>query len=319
MKRFLVLLMGLGSINFAHTQGLVLFNNIASVVNAPVTNAAGQRIIGPGPYLADLFYSTDTNAGFNSLVPAGYNQPFSSLTGQGGGYFIGGTKALPVTGTILAQVRVWNTNHGATFQEAQAMDGEWGVSTPFTLTLSVPPAPPPYMTGLQGFQLHLDLGSGPLIVSGPKSKTVAIGSTATLDVQVVSPTPLSYQWFFNGTNSISGATAAVLTLTNVQTSHSGAYTVFVQNEVGSVTGQPATLTVLPALEVNLAAVLTLVGTVGSSNRIEYITVGSSNDWTALTTLVLTSSPQLYVDLSSIGQPLTALSIGSVALKKKAEG
>jgi hypothetical protein len=122
-------------------------------------------------------------------------------------------------------------------------------------------------------------------------------------VQAASTTPLVYQWYFNGTNLLAGAIDSSLTLTNVQLSHSGSYTVAITNDVASATSTPATLTVLPALEVNLIPALTLVGSIGSSNRIEYRTLGGpTNDWIPLTTLVLTSNPQIYLDYSALGQP-----------------
>ena len=55
--------------------------------------------------------------------------------------------------------------------------------------------------------------------------------------------PLSYQWNFNGTN-ILGATNTALTLTNLQTSQAGNYTVTVNNAYGS-TNAIATLSVIP--------------------------------------------------------------------------
>src|SRR5208337_5161023 len=53
---------------------------------------------------------------------------------------------------------------------------------------------------------------------------------------------LSYQWQFNGTN-IANATNATLTLTNVQITNDGVYTVSVSNLVGVTTSSNATLTV----------------------------------------------------------------------------
>jgi hypothetical protein len=56
--------------------------------------------------------------------------------------------------------------------------------------------------------------------------------------------PLTYQWYFNGL-ALSGGTAPVLTLTNVQTSQSGDYTVVVANTVASATSAVANLAVTP--------------------------------------------------------------------------
>ena len=55
---------------------------------------------------------------------------------------------------------------------------------------------------------------------------------------------LTYQWSFNGTN-ITGATDTTLTLTNVQLSQAGSYTVLVTNAYGSALSTNAVLTVNP--------------------------------------------------------------------------
>jgi hypothetical protein len=44
--------------------------------------------------------------------------------------------------------------------------------------------------------------------------------------------------------------------------------------------------------------LTLIGTVGSTNRIDFKNDLAASNWTALTNLVLPSSPYLFFDTSS---------------------
>jgi hypothetical protein len=86
------------------------------------------------------------------------------------------------------------------------------------------------------------------ILRQPQSQAVRVG--ATVDFMVVAdafPSP-QYQWFFNGTNTISTATNptatnSLLHLVDVQFSQSGAYTVVVTNDSGSVTSSVAILTV----------------------------------------------------------------------------
>ncbi len=86
--------------------------------------------------------------------------------------------------------------------------------------------------------------TAPSISSQPRDTTVGIGQAATFTVEALGAAPLSYQWFRNG-NAISGATGSSYTLANAQTSDSGAsFTVRVSNSSGSVTSQPATLTVV---------------------------------------------------------------------------
>ena len=83
----------------------------------------------------------------------------------------------------------------------------------------------------------------PQIQGLPGNLTVTQGQTASFSVTVNSGTaPFSYQWNFDGA-ALLGATNAGLTLTNVQTTQAGSYTVVVTNLGGSVTSGVETLTV----------------------------------------------------------------------------
>jgi len=83
----------------------------------------------------------------------------------------------------------------------------------------------------------------PGITVQPTNQTVSAANTATFSVAANGETTLSYQWVFNGTNLISGATNAVLTLTNVQFANAGSYSVTVTNLYGSATSSNALLVV----------------------------------------------------------------------------
>jgi hypothetical protein len=82
----------------------------------------------------------------------------------------------------------------------------------------------------------------PVITSQPAGRTVPAGTNATFSVAVIGATPLNYQWRYNGSN-ILGATNVSLTLSNVQLSASGNYSVFVSNSAGSTNSSNAVLTV----------------------------------------------------------------------------
>jgi uncharacterized delta-60 repeat protein len=73
------------------------------------------------------------------------------------------------------------------------------------------------------------------------------------NVTAIGTPPLSYQWR-KGVTSLPAATAASLTLTNVQVSDNGNYSVVVTNAYGSVTSSVATLTVYYADSFNPGAV-----------------------------------------------------------------
>ena len=91
------------------------------------------------------------------------------------------------------------------------------------------------------FSAHL--GGPAHILSQPQSETVHQGATVTFTVAAQGFAPLHYQWYFNATNLLAGATSTSLTLSNVQALESGAYTVTVTNSLGSDTSLPAILTV----------------------------------------------------------------------------
>jgi hypothetical protein len=80
------------------------------------------------------------------------------------------------------------------------------------------------------------------ITSQPQSQTVTVGSTVTFFVAASGSQPLWYQWRLNAAN-ISGATNASYTISNVQTSQAGNYTVVVTNTGGAATSATAVLTV----------------------------------------------------------------------------
>jgi hypothetical protein len=82
----------------------------------------------------------------------------------------------------------------------------------------------------------------PAIISQPTNQTVTAGGTASFSVTANGTPPLSYQWNLN-TTSIVGATSTTLTLTNVQVSQAGNYTVLVTNLFGSVLSSNAILVV----------------------------------------------------------------------------
>lgn len=82
----------------------------------------------------------------------------------------------------------------------------------------------------------------PIITSQPQSQSIAVGNPVTFSVTAIGTAPLSYQWRKNGAN-ISGATSASYTISSVQSSDAGNYTVVVSNSNGSVTSSTATLTV----------------------------------------------------------------------------
>ena len=84
----------------------------------------------------------------------------------------------------------------------------------------------------------------PAIVIQPTSQTATAGTNVSFTASASgTPTP-AYQWKLNGA-AISGATSATLSLSNVQASNAGNYTLVATNSAGSATSNAAILTVNP--------------------------------------------------------------------------
>jgi alpha-tubulin suppressor-like RCC1 family protein len=84
--------------------------------------------------------------------------------------------------------------------------------------------------------LHLSTNRPPVFIVPPQGRSVFPGLTTSLSTSVGGTVPLAYQWF-QGSNTIDGATNALLTLTNVLSSQAGLW-VQVSNAFGAITSAP---------------------------------------------------------------------------------
>jgi len=294
----------LASITTAGTlgQGTVDFRNYLyffftnRVVDVPFFDELGVRLEGPR-YVAQLyFWKADT--GFH---PAGSPVAFDTKTNSG--YFFGGKVLLPgVVGGAPAwvQVRAWDIDGGATFEQA-ALTGAWtGLSEVLFLQFTgcdcVPPIIPPQLIGLQ-------YPGSPIIVRQPQPAVAQPGEIANLAVIASSGVQMSYQWYQQPNERpdglIPGATNA--TYTTPALNNTTTFWVSVSNSAGSVLSDKATVTVVadaPRLTLERAGalpVLSLDGLVGFTYRIEYSTNLSATNWTSLVELSLRTSPFTFND------------------------
>jgi hypothetical protein len=93
-------------------------------------------------------------------------------------------------------------------------------------------------------------GTVPAITGQPSSQTVTVGGTAAFAVTATGSTPLSYQWYKDG-SAVPGATSGTYSISNVQTSNGGNYWVVVSNPYGNATSATVSLTVTAAPYVTL--------------------------------------------------------------------
>jgi probable HAF family extracellular repeat protein len=156
---------------------------------------------------------------------------------------------------------------------------------------------------LRAYKLTLaDLVNPPGIQDQPAGARLALAATFTLTVSATGATPFSYQWTLNGTN-IANATNATYVITSASANDVGDYRALVSNIGGTTPSLVARVDVLdPELTAESYVGLKIVGAVGATYRIEFQPVASAPAWTTVTNIVLTSSPQRWVDLESYGQP-----------------
>ncbi len=83
----------------------------------------------------------------------------------------------------------------------------------------------------------------PTITNHPADVSVAVGQPASFSVAALGTPPLAYQWQINETN-IPGATHATYSISQTTADHTGNYRVVVSNTSGTITSNPATLTVI---------------------------------------------------------------------------
>ena len=147
----------------------------------------------------------------------------------------------------------------------------------------------------------------PTIVTPPSTQTAEIGSVAGFWAQATNvPYAGTYQWYFNGTNALGGATNLYFELANVQPGQAGAYTLVVTNPYayGAVTSAPALLSVISPVETAIVPAVGLPAGSGSLVHLEYADslAAAAPQWFSLSNVTLVAGPQLCLDLS---QPLPA--------------
>ncbi|MGA9780047.1 MAG: TIGR03790 family protein [Verrucomicrobiia bacterium] len=131
--------------------------------------------------------------------------------------------------------------------------------------------------------------------------TAVWGYSATLSVGAIGTGLLSYQWFQNGV-AIADATNPVFSLSSVQFTNGGPYSVVVSSDLGSVTNT-ALLVVNPAGTVmGMCASITITGVPGYTYVIQYTSdLAVTNSWITLTNLTLQQPVELWVDTSTNAQ------------------
>jgi hypothetical protein len=216
--------------------------------------------VGNAPAGVYLFLSTDNGASFVSTADA---------TGQGAIFPVGewhhvagtydGAKLqfyldgqpygnpIPVSGAISPMlsssfVTLGSEDGRTKFPSCigtRYFAGEIDEADIFNRALSASEIAAIYSAGVRG-----KCGLAAAVVVPPTNQVVTVGADVSFTAVARGTPPLAYQWQFNGTN-VSGGTTAILSVTNVQYSQSGSYSIVVTNAYGAATSSIAMLTINP--------------------------------------------------------------------------
>ncbi|HEY3762948.1 MAG TPA: Ig-like domain repeat protein [Verrucomicrobiae bacterium] len=156
--------------------------------------------------------------------------------------------------------------------------------------------------------VSVSIYSPPLIISQPTNLSVAVNTSATFSV-IATGTDLSYQWYFNNTNTpMPGAIKPTFTLSSAAYPSAGVYFVVVSNPTcTSVTSSNATL------QVNT------VETLIASDSITTSSLTGITNWTPSTTIAPTntssSTNDYYTSTFNLRSPATTNGVNYTTLAK----
>jgi hypothetical protein len=240
MKRRLVAeILGLAglavSIVSTHGRGFVWFNtySVNSYAGAPVFYGSGSG--GPLGTPIEGIYNTQLIYYFGTVTdPAGDGQllgSFSLNAAVVSADFFEGEVNLPaayiipdyVSGPVTFEMLVFT---GPSYDASVIRGHSAAITLPYIATGA---AMPPLLDGLASFAISSACASPPpQIIQQPADQGVPAGTNAAFSVVATSEYPyFSYQWFFNGTNILWGATNSNFVVTNMQTNKAGVYSVMV--------------------------------------------------------------------------------------------
>ncbi len=257
--------------------------------------------------------STGTTPNFGqAMVPAGLGNVVALATGAyhsmalkaDGSVAVWGQNTLGQTNLPAGLSNVVAIAAGPNHCLAVRADGTlvaWGLGA-YEVT-NTPPLLSPLIAiaGGANHNLVMEGDGSPHLTARPFSQTVNAGATVAFAALAAGAPPLSYQWFFNGTN-LAGASGNVLTRTNVQAADAGNYSVVVSNLINVAASQPAQLTVLSSGVIPQIDGISLLP--GQGIQLDFsggpgnfaVDVSSAlNSWTQLTTLSATGAVFHYVD------------------------
>jgi len=140
------------------------------------------------------------------------------------------------------------------------------------------------------------LSMRPYIATPFTGTATYLGQSPTLTVGAWGTPPLYYQWFEDA-RPIAAGTNRTLTLTDIQFTNAGFYSVVVSSALGSATNAPAQVVVEPVgVSLGLFPGIMIQGMIGDNYIIQSTTnLGGGNPWATVANLTLTQPAQIWID------------------------
>ena len=275
-----------------------------TLTNVQASDLADYRVV-VGNSAGSVISNVATLSGTGAFQPVIITQP-ASLTVAAGGtasfiveatgatsyqWYKDGTAITGATGTSLSMTNVQAANAGSYKVVVSNSAGTSVTSNAATLTV---------------------LYTAPVITSQPVSVSAFQGQTVTFNVTATGSAPLIYQWLKNGV-PIDAASTPTLTLSDVQPTDADTYTVVISNAAGSVTSNPATLTLVYAPSISASPLSYTAYQVAAVAKIP------ANPTGTIQTVTLTATNAGIVPGSLVTGPAGTVGVNATVVSKDATG
>jgi hypothetical protein len=153
----------------------------------------------------------------------------------------------------------------------------------------------------------------PSVFTAPVSQDALAGAKIALSVGAVGTTPMTFQWLRDG-NPIAGATTPSLSLDNTRLADSGSYSVKITNFAGTITSNPAVISISPVSRISNLSIRSQVG--GNSGALTVgLTIGGQGTAGTKPLLLRATGPTLaaFGVTGTLADPQVALLSGSNVL------
>ena len=269
-------------------------------------------LVGCGGGWGDLRPTVAIAQGSSQTVVVGQPVTFTAVTTGTGPFtyqwYLNGKSVSGATASTYAISETTSAMNGSVYTVTATNAAGTASSQGCTLTVNTPPA----------------------ITNPPSNQTVYVGQAGSFSVTATGTSPLSYQWYLNG-SAISGATSSSYTTPATTTiGDSSSYTVKVTNSAGSATSSAATLTVLPLVPTLAFAPIpvetygnppfTVSASSASSGAITYSLVSGPATVSNTGTVVITGTGSVFISASQAasGNYTTATATTSFVVDAEAQ-